>query len=275
MTLVGKIFTVLILIMSIAFMMIAVTVFATHRNWRKVAIEHKTEIEKLRQTNLRLRAEQQRADDRLAIEQAARRFALAALQSRLEQLNSQLSQREQQLTAMQGLNDTNSETLNLNTMQLDNLTKEVEGLRDEIRVAQLDRDVKFTAVIGLTDTISGLQGSKMTLEEQEKALRDQVSRMKLVMDAHELTEFTPVVDIPPRVDGIVTKVGEQVLIEVSIGSDDGLRKGHTLEVFRNQSYLGRVVVKSLEPDRAVCEIIPAYRKGIIKRGDRVATRIIG
>ena len=34
MTLVGKIFTVLILIMSIAFMMIAVTVFATHRSWR-------------------------------------------------------------------------------------------------------------------------------------------------------------------------------------------------------------------------------------------------
>ena len=74
---------------------------------------------------------------------------------------------------------------------------------------------------------------------------------------------------------IVTKVGEKVLIEVSIGSDDGLRKGHTLEVFRNQSYLGRVVVKSLQPDRAVCEIIPEYRKGIIKRGDRVATRIIG
>ena len=275
MTLVGKILTVLILIMSIAFMMIAVTVFATHRNWRAVAMKHKDRIEELSQTNVRLRAEQQRADDRLAIEQAARRFALAALQSRLEQLDSQLVQREQQLTKEQAENATNTDTLNRNTTNLANMTTEVEGLRGDILVAQQDRDVKFTSVVALTDSISGLQGSLLTLSEQELALRERVSRMKMVMDAHELTEFTPVVDIPPRVDGIVTKVGEKVLIEVSIGSDDGLRKGHTLEVFRNQSYLGRVVVKSLEPDRAVCEIIPEYRKGIIKRGDRVATRIIG
>jgi len=89
-----------------------------------------------------------------------------------------------------------------------------------------------------------------------------------------LTEYTPVVDIPPRVDGIVTNVGEKTLIEVSIGSDDGLRAGHTLEVFRNNAYLGRVEVTQLEPDRAVCRIIPEYRKGIIKRGDRVATKLI-
>ena len=38
MTLVGKIFTVLILIMSVAFMMLAVTIFATHRNWRDLRI---------------------------------------------------------------------------------------------------------------------------------------------------------------------------------------------------------------------------------------------
>ena len=64
MTLVGKILTVLILIMSIAFMMVAVTVFATHRNWREIAMEHKTTIEELTQTNQGLREEQSRADDR-------------------------------------------------------------------------------------------------------------------------------------------------------------------------------------------------------------------
>lgn len=273
MTLVGKILTVLILIMSIAFLMVALTVFATHRNWREVAMDHKKVIEDLRTTNQRLREEQQRADDRLAIEQAARRFALAALQSRLDALTNQLNQREGQLRSLQAENDTNTETLRQNTEELSRLTTEVGGLRDEIRVAQQDRDVKFATVIALTDNISGLQGQLMTFREQDVALRERVSRMKLVMDAHELTEFTPVVDIPPRVDGIVTKVGEKVLIEISIGKDDGLRKGHTLEVFRANAYLGRVVVKSLQPDRAVCEILPEYRKGIIKRGDRVATKL--
>ncbi len=274
MTLVGKILTVLILIMSIAFMMFAVTVFATHRSWRDVALKHKTTIEELRDTNQRLRAEVARADDKLAIEQAARRFALAALQSRQEALAQQLAAQYDQLTKKQAENDIITETLSQNTMLLDNLGKEVTGLRDEIRVAQQDRDEKFNNVVVLTDNISELQGSKAGLEEREQQLLAEVSQRKLVMDALGVTQFTPVVDIPPQVDGLVTSVGEKSLIEISIGSDDGLRNGHTLEVFRNNAYLGRVRVKRLEPNKAVCEIIPEYRKGIIKRGDRVATKLI-
>lgn len=274
MTLVGKILTVLILIMSIAFMMIAVTVFATHRTWRDRAIAHKTTIEELRVANDRLRAETSRADDRLAIEQAARRFALAALQSREETQAQQLAFQNDQLTKKNAENDLLTTTLNQNTMNLDVLNKEVNGLREDIRLAEQARDEKFASVVAMHGAISDLQGSVTTLSDTEVQLRDQVSRMKLVMDAYELTEYTPVVNIPPRVDGIVTKVGESTLIEVSIGSDDGLRTGHSLEVFRNNAYLGRVEVTQLEPNRAVCRIIPAYRKGIIKRGDRVATKLI-
>lgn len=273
MTLVGKILTVLILIMSISFMMIAVTVFATHRNWKDRALGNKATIEELQSTNKLLRAEQDRAEDRLAIEQAARRFALAALQTRLELLAEQVKEREASLIALQQELDVKNETLDQNTKALNDLTKEVDGLRNEIRLAQQDRDEKFVSVVALTDVISGLQGTKSNLEERQTQLREQLSKQKLVMDAYEIDEFTPVVDIPPRVDGIVTKVGESKLIEISIGADDGLRKGHTLEVFRNNAYLGRVVVQRLEPDRAVCEIIPEYRKGIIKRGDRVATKL--
>ena len=78
MTLVGKIFTVLVLIMSIAFMMLAVTVFATHRNWRDVVTLPdglKSQIEALSKTNGELRTEISRAKDQIALEQAARRFA--------------------------------------------------------------------------------------------------------------------------------------------------------------------------------------------------------
>ena len=45
MNLVGKIFTVLILGLSIAFLMVAVMVFQTHRVWRDEAIANKKKIE--------------------------------------------------------------------------------------------------------------------------------------------------------------------------------------------------------------------------------------
>jgi len=273
MTLMGKILTVLILVMSICFMMIAVTLLATHSNWHESAMANKTKIEELQQINVRLREEQTRVDDRLAVEQASRRFALAALQTRLEQIITQLRTREAEYSRLLANEGVRTETLSQNTANLEKLIGEVAALRNEIRTTQQDRDKWFDNAVVLTDTISGLQGNVATLQERELQLRDDISAKKLVMDAFELDENTPVVDIPPRVDGIVTQVGETKLVEISLGADDGLRVGHTLEVSRANSYLGRIKVKSLEPDRAVCEILPEYRKGIIKRGDRVATKL--
>ena len=42
MNLVGKIFTVLIFVMSITFMTMAIMVYATHKNWRDVVVASKT-----------------------------------------------------------------------------------------------------------------------------------------------------------------------------------------------------------------------------------------
>ena len=142
-----------------------------------------------------------------------------------------------------------------------------------MRAAQQARDEKFNEVVQLTDKLNELEGLRKDLEERRGQLIDQVTRMKLVLDRHGLDEYTPVVDLPPRVDGVVTAVGDKGLVEISIGSDDGLREGHKLEVFRGNSYLGRVVIRRTEPDRAVAEIDPAYRKGSIRKGDRVATKL--
>ena len=88
-----------------------------------------------------------------------------------------------------------------------------------------------------------------------------------------LTVDTPVDGIAPRLDGYVTAVSDKNLIEISIGSDDGLRAHHFMEVYRKNTYVGRVEIVMVEPDRAVAKIIPEFRRGIIKKGDRVATKL--
>jgi hypothetical protein len=284
MTLVGKIFTVLILIMSVAFMMLAVTIFSTHRNWRDLVLADrnptdpsksglKVHIEDLADTNRQLRDELQRASDVLAMEQAARRYALAALQTKLEQADKRLQDREREFADLQASLGTMITTLETNEENLKAITDEIASLRTSKRDAEQARDDKFSEVVVLTDQINALEGTKKTLEERQGALVEQLARMKLVLDRHELTEFTDVTNIPPVVDGVVTAVGDSDLIEISIGSDDGLREGHTLEVYREASYIGRVVIQSTEPDRAVARILKDYRKGIIKKGDRVATKL--
>ena len=63
------------------------------------------------------------------------------------------------------------------------------------------------------------------------------------------------------------------LVEISIGYDDGLRRGHHLEVTRGGRYVGRLKVRETEPDRAVAEIMRDYSEGIIEEGDRVDTTL--
>ena len=65
-------------------------------------------------------------------------------------------------------------------------------------------------------------------------------------------------------------------VEVSIGSDDGLLKGHRLHVYRvggTPPYVGDIEVVETYPDRAVCRIDPKFYKSPMRRGDRVASKL--
>ncbi len=152
------------------------------------------------------------------------------------------------------------------------LTKEVEGLRSEIRSAQGQRDQHFDRVVELTDQIHQAQGEVKRLEERRIQLAAQLASANLVLDRHGLHKDLPVDGIPPQLRGKVLAVNRDNMIEVSLGSDDGLREGHTLEVFRGSKYLGRVQVLHATTDRAVGKIIPGFKKGIIQKDDDVATR---
>ena len=59
-----------------------------------------------------------------------------------------------------------------------------------------------------------------------------------------------------------------------IGADDGLRKGHKLEVMRTGGgYVGRIEVTDTTPDRAVCRVVPEMLRSPMQRGDRVFDRL--
>jgi len=87
-------------------------------------------------------------------------------------------------------------------------------------------------------------------------------------------ENTLVSQIPPKVDGEVLAVFENKgLVEISIGADDGLKKGHVLQVYRGAVYLGQIIIREIEPDRAVGEIDKKMQRGRIRGGDNVTTKL--
>jgi len=281
MTLLGKLFTVLILVMSVLFLGLAISVYATHVNWRAEAEGKKKEADVQMSVNQQLKDQQQDLMAAIALEQSARRFALAGLYTKLTSRSDDLERVQQELATLTNTEGVTAGALVTAQNELTNITNEVKALRDTVREAQKDVDHQFDVVVKTTDEINQMRRVKLDLENRQRPLQSAVAAMKSAMDKlgvrvdveQDGTVRTDVDRVPPKVDGIVLNIGEKDLIEISIGDDDGILIGHELDVYRDDAYLGKVKVVKTSPDRAVAEIIPEFKRGTIRKGDRVATKL--
>ena len=119
-----------------------------------------------------------------------------------------------------------------------------------------------------------LRGFKQQLEDRNEQLMAQATRFKEVLAAKGIDVNAPLDGAPPERNGNILQIDRpSQLVLVSIGYDEGLRKGHFLEVTRNGRYMGKLKVRNTEPDRSVAEILEDYSEGILQEGDRVDTTI--
>jgi hypothetical protein len=132
-----------------------------------------------------------------------------------------------------------------------------------------------------------LRDARVAAEIEAKALKDRNER--LLRQVEELTkelakvrggkELLAPESNPPAemLEGLVKKVGEEGLVVIGIGSDAGLQKGHTLEVYRlkpQPKYLGTVRIVDVRPTEAVARPVGKLREPL-QEGDKVASKVTG
>ena len=276
MRLIGQMLTLLIFVMSIVFMAFAVMVFATHKTWKEEITSpngYQAQVQRLRTENDNLKKEIGEKNGQYAAEQAARAFALGALQSKLSQVEQQNQQQNALLAQLQSESTAKTAMLATTAQNESKLQAEVELQRELITKTREEADTLFLSVVKLTDDINQAKGLERILSERNESMLTQYAALKLVADKKGITPFTLVEEIPPPVDAVVTAIGEKDLIEISIGSDDGVHSGHAMEAFRGTTYLGRVVILKTQPNKSIAKILPELRKAPIKKGDRVTTRL--
>ena len=281
MTLLGKCLTALILIPSVMFAALALVATASHKNWRDVVLKGvngqpglKDQIEAISRDNQQLRDQRDRTKNALAREQVARKTALAALQTQLDRLQEELGRSGAEVEGLR-TQVTELTTSDLNkTKQLETLTGENARLRTSIREEQAARDTLFTTTLELTDQMNVLRGFKQRLEQRNKQLMAQATRFEEVIAARGIDINEPLDGAPPERNGNILQIDRPShLVLISIGSDEGLRAGHFLEVTRKGRYVGKLKVRNTEPDRSVAEILKDYSEGILQEGDRVDTTL--
>lgn len=283
MNLLGRIFVILILVMSVLFLGFATVVYATHQNWYEVVnlspndagagkpVGLTFQLQDARSENTRLKEDLARLEQEISNEQASRRDAIAKLETEKELLKNERDSLQRDEADLVAQKNQAVATMEASQQTLARLRAEVDTLRGEIREAQSERDGAFTRVVELTDSLNQAESALAKTQLRRDQLDEQVEKLKDVLARNEIDPDEDMT--PPRVDGIVLASGRDGLIEISIGEDDGLRPGHQLEVYRRDRYLGRIEVIQIAPDKSVAKIIPEFRKGSIQRSDRVATRI--
>jgi hypothetical protein len=271
----GKVFVVVILIMSLVFMGLAMAVYATHKNWQQVSTDLNNKLTAARSENTRLQAEHNRKVEELERENTAREQQAVKLEAERVALADRLAQiQTERDTLVQSQRDHIAAVASTQKIN-EGLAGEVTGLRGQIKTAQQARDLLFKEALTATEELHEKAGEYNAARERSEQLTKQVAGMTVVMREKNIDPATPPGSVVPNVEGLISKVEQKAgsqLVEVTIGADDGLKAGHLLEVSRGAKYLGRVEIIETSPDKSVGRVDRQFQTGAIQEGDHVRTR---
>ena len=142
-----------------------------------------------------------------------------------------------------------------------------EPKRDQEHLEQIIKDLRLKLVQAQIESkILGTQ--RWNLEEKLRKLTKEFKKAQI--DGEKVNR--PADDLR----GKVLKVDKNGLLEISLGQDDGLSKGHMLEMFRlgaSPRYLGKIKVLQVLPTKAIAKL-EKKSKFPPKPGDKVASRLI-
>lgn len=276
MNFVGKILVVAMCLLSFVFMGLAMTVYSTHRHWKSEAEVAKTQVNNERAKFDALVRKSNALESQLTAEREAALQQVRKLETesaRLAEDNRSIQLRLNELTenraeavaAVRATQDNNNQ-----------LAAEVTQLRDSISENIQAKDRSFEVALKATEELQSLRNDLETAIEHNRDLVSDTGRMTQVMEAGGLDPNAPADGVTPRVDGFVSRTQRRSgvqLVEISIGGDDGLRIGDTVEVFNKTKYKGRLEILKTAPDRSVGRVDTRFQQGPIQEGDRVATRL--
>ena len=270
MNLIGKIFTTLILLLSICFFIIALMVDASHQNWKQLAMENKEKAERESAAKATLQEIYDEKQVALRAEKVIRTMQISAVESQKKELEDRLAQANSRLQTETQDKEEYFNRLRESESRLTKLDDDIQKLT-QLKKDYVDLIAKTkTEVVGLTNNKFELSGTLERLEARHSKLAEQVAKLTKVMRSAELDENMLTNGIARPLDGEIMSINGD-MVAISIGTDDGLRKGHVVEIHRNGKYVGKAEVLKADPNRSSGRLISPLQDRV-QRGDYVTTK---
>jgi len=289
MSVIGRILVVVQVVLSLFFAAFAGAVFTYHENWKAnyEAAAESLELTKTESGNLRQEYEDYKNDNNNALKSAVDRAELAETTAdRLQEQNAlstnQLETTKTELDASRALNVISADEARIRreeTLKQRQVNESLHNKLDDVLASyRALKDDLFAEEIKRSELLNKHEQVIAELREIQTIVRNSGIDLDTVAVNNKDNP-------PPLVTGKVENADKGKrngieYIEISIGSDDGLLKGHALFVYRlarqkgdRPKYLGKIKLVHVTPDRAVGTVVEKAKNGIIEVGDNVSTKL--
>ena len=270
----GKLMILLIFLMSILFMTFSFMVFMTQTAWNAKAKTAQSDLQTQQQKNRQLQTQMKELELQMAGAKAARTNAIATLETSLASSDADLNRTRKLLGDLQAEQQLQGKQVTGSLATLQTERKKVDSLRETLNTVVGERDKIFAELISLRNSVLELEATRDNLTAREADLLDKVARLSAIIRANDLNENDDISGLPPtQLAGKVKQVGpNNKMVLVNLGEDDGMRRGHFLDIHRQEKYLGRIRLTKTYPDRAVGRVVDGYQLAAIRSGDDVRTK---
>lgn len=276
----GKIMVVLIAVFSVAFAMMAATGYATRADWQD---KYKKQVDLRKKAELATAAAKKAQADAIDVKKDAERDlskAQETFKTKERALQVQLAESKKNENLSRGKEQEVRGLLKVAQENEEAKRKEADDLRKQLNETRADLKDLTTKQVVLQDSLAD---HKFKLQEMQKKaellLKDLKERTTILEQAglptkiEDLHQKARPIQPPKAVRGLIKSVDKNYVL-VSIGADDQLKKGHTLDVFRlkpTPKFVGKLQAMVVKSDEAVCKILTNYLQDVIKEGDHVET----
>lgn len=294
MSLALRIFIVLTLVMTLAFMFIQMTLFATRENWKRrwdsetkaLAAELKSATQALTSESAgRVRAENQVAalqNDRVADQAKLKELEgqITERAAKIQNLDRDLAKAQTDFNALKEDYQTQSKSLDMVRQRNGELT----NIASVARAVAFNLNVKLAEV---EDDLNNLQTEHTrSLENLEKTIAERKQADAFVSQVRE--KFPKVYEALADGQGTTAvlratvaavrpnNLGQQEFVMLSIGKEESVQEGQEFIIFRENKYICKVRVEKIMNDMAPARVIPSSwnTNGLtIQQGDQAANRL--
>ena len=214
-----------------------------------------------------------RNTQRTAKEQA--QTELASTKKTLAKTEADLKQTQQQLADAQterdkAVADAAAQTKRANDLsdKLAKTTQERDVAQDEL-AAYTSSGLTAAQVAKLNKTVKDMQEAMVALDDEKKVLMHTRDRLQARLD--QLLGNNPDIVLRADLKGKIMVVDPKWdFVVLNIGDEQGVKPDSELLVSRDGKLVAKVIVRSLQKDRCIANVIPGWKLGDVIEGDEVS-----